>query len=158
MLAIVFNLLKIKNNAETKMLNKEDYFTLYSAAENKLKEYKIYTLNDRGPLFEVNSASNMSLDEFSSNDTKMIDLVKEINRRFNFLANIDSEYASKSLEEFDKNLDWDISFTFALLSCKRQALSIKFWHLFSSSYWQSKTSNSVYFYPGDNRSFPRVYS
>lgn len=116
MLSIVFYLLKIERfNEKTDILPDEETDVMEEAIAF-LSKHKFYSLTSKDEALSKASSHEEQLELLTSFDKKNYELVNSILRKIKYMSNDDIKIANKCLEEFHNNLNWNLGFTFKMLS------------------------------------------
>lgn len=92
-----------------------------------LNSHKFYSLNERNKILSQAKSKDDQIKLLSSFDYSNIEIVNDILKRFTLMSEMDVKKTNDQLKIFHKNLEWDLSFTMAVVSTD-------FWKLSKLSY------------------------
>lgn len=116
LLALTFYLLKISKCGNTIEISEEESLSLMEESTSFLSKYKVYTLAERDKLMTGIISQNDLSNVLSKFDLENQDIVTQILIKYRVWSDRDIKSANRLLENYLKNLTWDIGFVMKLTS------------------------------------------
>lgn len=124
LLAISYYLIKIEKFKDVVDIDDDENSIMADAIE-LLSKHKFYSLTAKSNALDAAASHEEQLELLNSFDKKNYELVNSILRKIQLISDDDIKTTNKYLECFYKNLDWDLGFTFKIISLEFYRLENK---------------------------------
>ncbi len=115
-LSMAFYLIKIEKYGSKVEISDEQNREVMDEATQLLTKYKFYSLAVKDELLSNINSREEQLELLSSFDQENIKQVNILLSRIKFLSDSNIKYTNRSLENFNKNINWDAGFMMRLIS------------------------------------------
>ncbi len=113
---VLFYIKKILAFHDNASISNEEYKKLFDETTDSLNQYKFYSITEKNKIIYGQKTTTDLTQVLNSFDLENLELLKNIIKAFKLYSELDVKQTNEYLNEFNNSLDWDLGFTFKLIS------------------------------------------